>query len=247
VDHLVLAQVEHHEVAVDRRAREQLRLGGARVRAVERHALDHVGHLEHLLHRQLQAGVDQLHHELVVGDAKVAEAAEPGARVHQEAEQDPACRSGDLIGREQRAVGLVNGFHERLRDPAETLGAAEVVVDDTGGRLGARNDDVVLRSLAQTLGLALVVIESQARAGNIGQVGGDVAIGDLDEPVLHVLRMDELDLVEDPELFQQCGTDQPVEVAAGDEAALLGGMCDHGCSFPLAWSSHKGSAAGQES
>jgi hypothetical protein len=71
------------------------------------------------------------------------------------------------------------------------------------------------------------MVEGQAGAGDVRKVGGDVAIGDLDEPILHVLWVDELDLVEDPELFQQGSTHQPVEVAAGDKATLLGGVCCH--------------------
>jgi len=42
------------------------------------------------------------------------------------------------------------------------------------------------------------VVESKVAAFDIGQVGGDVVLGDLDQPVLHVLGVDELDLVEDP-------------------------------------------------
>ena len=80
-------------------------------------------------------------------------------------------------------------------------------------------------ALLEAQRLALVVVERQTHAGDVGKVGRDVAVGDLDEAVLHVLGVDELDLVEDPQLLQQGGADQPVEVAAGDEAALLGGAC----------------------
>ncbi len=97
MDHLVLAQIQHDQVLVNGRACAQLLLGGTRVIAIELDTLGDVRQLEHLLHAQLEARVDQLHHQLVVGDAKVAEAAETGPRVHQEAEQDPPRRRSDLI------------------------------------------------------------------------------------------------------------------------------------------------------
>ena len=67
------------------------------VRAVELDALGDVRRGEDLLGAQPRAGVDELHHQLVVGDAEVAEAAEPGARVHQEGEEDPAGGLEDLV------------------------------------------------------------------------------------------------------------------------------------------------------
>ena len=54
----------------------------------------------------------------------------------------------------------------------------------------------------------------------------------LDLAVLHILRVDEEDVLEDAEFFQQRGADETVEVAAGDETAGAGdrqgesvGMC----------------------
>src|ERR1700691_2688066 len=81
------------------------------------------------------------------------------------------------------------------------------------------------------------MVEGQAYAGDVRKVGRDVAASDLDEPVLHVLRVDELDLLENPELLQEGSTHQPVEVAAGNKSRPLGGLCCHRCFAPLAWTS----------
>ena len=68
------------------------------------------------------------------------------------------------------------------------------------------------------------MVEGEADAGDVGQVGRDVAGVDLDLAVLHVLGMDEQDVVEQSELLEQRGADEAVEVGAGDEAvACCGG------------------------
>src|ERR1700724_3072385 len=76
------------------------------------------------------------------------------------------------------------------------------------------------------------MVEGETHARHEREVGRDVALGYLDEPILHVLRVDELDLIEDPELFEQGSAHQPVEITAGNEATLLGGLCCHWCSAP---------------
>ncbi len=99
---------------------------------------------------------------------------------------------------------------------------------------------MVIRGLRQTQGLALMMVEGKAHAGHIGKIRRDVALCYLDESILHVLRMDELDLIQDPELFQQGSTDQPVEIAPGYQAALLGRVRCHRRSTPLGWwSTHR--------
>src|ERR1700704_672591 len=62
-----------------------------------------------------------------------------------------------------------------------------------------------------------MVIKGQRYLGAVGEVRGDVVGGQLDLAVLHVFGMDEQDLLEDAQLFQQSSTDETVEVAAGDE------------------------------
>jgi hypothetical protein len=63
-----------------------------------------------------------------------------------------------------------------------------------------------------------VVVERQRDLGAVREVRRDVVRGQLDLAVLDVLRMDEQDLVEEPQLLEQRGADEAVEVAAGDEA-----------------------------
>jgi hypothetical protein len=57
-------------------------------------------------------------------------------------------------------------------------------------------------------------------AFDVRQVGADVASRDLDLAVLHVLGMDEQDVVDQVELFQQDGAHQAVEIAAGHQPEL---------------------------
>ena len=51
---------------------------------------------------------------------------------------------------------------------------------------------------------------------------------DLDLAVLHVLGVDEQDVVEHVELLQQRGADEAVEITAGDKAEALGELGGHG-------------------
>src|SRR5437763_81283 len=89
------------------------RSGGSRV------ALGGIRMLEDLIDAALEAEVDQLHHQVIVGDAEPPEAAQPGAGVHQEAEQDPALGIEDLAFVELRGVGLVDGLHDLLAHAGE--------------------------------------------------------------------------------------------------------------------------------
>ncbi len=195
--------------------------------AVERDALGDVGRLEDLLDRHRRALVDELHHQLVVGDAELAEAPEPRSRVHQEVEEHPALRIEDLAQREVGGVGLVDGLHQLVGDGRERLFAAEVVVDDAGGGHRRGVDDVVLGGIADALGLRRVVVEREEDVGLIGQVGRDVALRERHLAVLDVLGVDELDVVEDVEVLEERRADEPVEVAAGHQAVSLGELRGH--------------------
>jgi hypothetical protein len=66
-------------------------------------------------------------------------------------------------------------------------------------------------------GLTAVVVEHEMGVRRIGAVGGDVAGPDLHLAVLHVLGMDEEDVTDHPELLEQHGTHQPIEVTPGDQ------------------------------
>ena len=65
------------------------------------------------------------------------------------------------------------------------------------------------------------MVEGEVDAGDVGEVGRDVARGQLDLAVLHVLRVDEQDVVEHPELLEQRRADEPVEVRAGHQSIPL--------------------------
>ncbi len=84
-----------------------------------------------------------------------------------------------------------------------------------------------------------MMVESQMHPVHIGQVGGDVAVGDGDDAVLHILGMHELDVVDHLKMLEQHGADQAVEIAAGDKTEF--GLAGHG--VPLPWFSPMGRAA----
>jgi len=98
-----------------------------------------------------------------------------------------------------------------------------VVVDDARGGVGIGGHDAVAMVLADAQLLGRVVVERQRDLGAVGQVRGDVVGGQLHLAVLDVLRVGEQDVVEQAELLQQGGTDEPVEVASGDESVLAAG------------------------
>ena len=69
-----------------------------------------------------------------------------------------------------------------------------------------------------------MVVECEVTTLDVGEVGDDVARTDLDQAVLHVLGMDELDVVEQARFAQQHAADEAVEIAAGHEPISL---CRH--------------------
>ena len=142
--------------------------------AVQRDALGDVRGLEDLLDRHLQAVVDQLHHQLIVGDAELAEAPQAGARVHQVAEQDPALRVEDV---------LIDSFAASARSTASIISsltrgkrsaAAEVVVDHARRRVGVGDHHAVRGAAGDPQLLGGMVVEGQRHLRAIGQVGRDV-------------------------------------------------------------------------
>jgi hypothetical protein len=139
VDRALAAQVDHDEVAADGRdpvqlLDEALGLLGVELDALATSGSDRISSTDERVHDL----VDERHHELVVRDAEVAEAAEARAAVHEEVEQRPALRAQHVVDVVRGRVGLVDGAHELGGDVGEALGAAEVVVDDAGGRRARR-------------------------------------------------------------------------------------------------------------
>ena len=190
---------------------------------VEIDALLDVGQSQDVVDSVVAAVGNQIHHQLVVADAELAEAAEAGARIHQVVEQHPALWVEDFIARELRRVGLVHGDHHVGEGGGEAVFTAEVLEHHARGGWRIGIDDVVgpLAGIAE--GLGEVVVEGEVHAWNEGQVGGDVALGNLDLAVLHVLRMDEFDLVDHVQVVEQHGAGQAVEITAGHEAIFFFG------------------------
>ena len=89
------------------------------------------------------------------------------------------------------------------------------------------------------------MVEREPDAGDVGQVGRDVAGAHVDLAVLHVLGVDEEDVVEQPELLQQRGAHEAVEVGAGDEAVGGGGGSVYDHAGPIGIRRHLLSASRQ--
>ena len=60
-----------------------------------------------------------------------------------------------------------------------------------------------------------MVIERHPHTLNEGQIGGDIAAGDFNHPILHIFGVDELDLVDQLQLFQDSGANEAIEIATG--------------------------------
>jgi hypothetical protein len=166
---LLVAQVEHYDSVVHDRAAANLLDRGVGVLEVQLDPLGHVMRLEDLVDRQVEATVDQLHHQLVVGDPELPEAAQAGAGVHQEAEEDPPLRIEDVLDQQLGGVGPVNRLHHLDAHPRERRGAAEVVVDHPCGGLGIGGHDAVVPVARHALQLRGVVIERERDLRPVGQ------------------------------------------------------------------------------
>ena len=223
IDGVFVAQVQHREIVVNRGAAPDLLLGAVGVVEIQIDALLDVGQGQDLVDAVVPAIGDQIHHQLVVADAEFAEAAQPGARIHQVVEQHPVLRIEDFLAREVSRIALVHGQHHVGEGRREAALAAEVLEHHARGRGRIGIDDVVGAFAGVAEGLGEVMVEGQEHAGHEGQIGGDVALGDLDLAVLHVLGMNELDLVDQFDFVEQDGTGQTVEIAARHQTVFLVG------------------------
>ncbi|MGH1570348.1 hypothetical protein ACRAWG_06370 [Methylobacterium sp. P31] len=122
---------------------------------------------------------------------------------------------------ELRRVGLVDRGHEFVADAREGRGAV-MSIDDAGRRRCRRVDDVV-GEIAPGVArrFARMMIEGEMAGFDVRQIGDDVAIRDRDNAILHVLGMNELDLVDQVEFVQQHAADETVKVATRHKAELL--------------------------
>jgi len=232
VDGILLAQVRHDQGFVLHGASHELFLELLLVREVEVDTLHDVGQFEDLVDGVLGTRIDELEHELVVGDPEIAKPTQAGAGIHQEVEQHPPPRTQDIVFGELGGVGLVHGLEQLFRGVGERLGPTVIFVHGARGRGGGwRQDEVVGDFAAGPDDLAGVMVERKVAAGDVGQVGGDIPLGDGNAAVLHVLRVDEGDLVDQLPFLEQHGTRQAVEVTARDES--IGRVVGHGRSLRI--------------
>lgn len=83
VDGFLVAKIKDDEVSVDGGATQDLLTKLGLMLPVEVDPLCDVRQLENLSDRMIATIVNQLHHQVVVGNAKLPESTEPGARIHQ--------------------------------------------------------------------------------------------------------------------------------------------------------------------
>jgi hypothetical protein len=199
-DGVLVLEVGENEVAVNLGAFLELGLELFFLLEIQVGPLGDVGELENFLERDLDAFVHEQHHQVVVGDLEIPEAAEAGARVHDEAEKHPALGLEDVGLLEIPRVHLVHGPHHVLVDLRELV-LAEILEDDARAGGGVRVGDVVVLC-ADAFDLADMVVEGEVGALHVGKVGGDVAVRDIDLAVLHVLGVDERHFIDHVQAFE---------------------------------------------
>ena len=223
VDDLLVSQIQHDHLVIDLGDAQQLRLERLGFFEIEVHALLDIRQLQDLVDIVVEAVVYELHHQLIVGDAEIVEAAEAGARVHQIVQQHPALGVQDLIQGEIGAVALVHGRHQIIGDAGEGFFSAVIVIHHAGCAAGGGVDDelaVGFRGL-QAVHLGFMVVEGDGHPGVIGQVRGNIVFGELDLAVLHVLGVHEFDLVDELELLEHHGAGQTVKITSRDKSSYL--------------------------
>src|SRR5580658_10296834 len=110
----------------------------------------------------IAAEIYQLHHQVIVGNTKLPEAAEPRTGVHQEIQKHPALRVENLVGVELGRVRLIDRAHDLLANSRELCLSAKISKYDAGRgeRIGVY--DVICRPLlAQALDLARMMVKRQ--------------------------------------------------------------------------------------
>jgi hypothetical protein len=95
---LFVAQVQHHQVLVDRGTPLHLRACLDGMVEIEIDAFDDVRQFQNIRNAVVAAVLDQVHHQLVVADAELAEAPQAGARIHQVVQQHPILGIEDFLG-----------------------------------------------------------------------------------------------------------------------------------------------------
>ena len=183
---------------------------------IEIHPFLDVRHLQDLFDRMIHAVVDQLHHQVIVGNPEIAEPAQSRPGIHQIVQQHPTGGVQDFIHGEVGAVALVHRFHQLVADAREGFFAAVVVVYHAGraARLGVDNQLSAGFESLQPVHFGFMMVKSEFHPRVIRQVGGDIVLAQFHLPVLHVLGMDELDIVDQVQFLQHHGACQSVKIAA---------------------------------
>lgn len=141
-------------------------------------------------------------------------------RIHKEVHQIPALGIEHLLKGEISRVAPVHRFHYVVAYLGEFCLPAIIVINNSGCGGGFRFDDVVL-FFAHADGFAQVVVESKVYALNIWQICGDVVACYFDKSVLHVFRVDKLDVIDDIHVFKKHSADKSVEIASGHKSEFL--------------------------
>ena len=134
-------------------------------------------------------------HEFVVGNRKVGGAAEAGARVDDEIQQRPFFGHQDIFFRILGRIRLVHRLQQILGNLRKTILAAEITVNHPRRRWGVRVDDLVFPFL-DPFHLAEVMVETEVNAFHVWQVGADIADGDGNPAMLHVVGLDKQHVID---------------------------------------------------
>ena len=162
VDDLLVAQVQHDHLVVKHGDALELLHEHLGLLEVQVHALLDVRQGQDLVDVVLHAEADQLHHQVIVGDAELAEAAQAGAGIHQVVQQHPSLGMQYLIHGEIGAVALVHRLHQLVADVGEGFLAAIVVVDHPCRAAGVGVDDQLAAGLLGLQAMGRLVVMSLA-------------------------------------------------------------------------------------
>ena len=150
------------------------------------------------------------------------ETAETCSCVHDEVHENPVLRIKDLVDSEVSGVALIYGYHDLFGNCLESISATVVVINNSCGRLFADADILVAKCLMVSSDeLTLVVVKCETYSGVKGKICRDVILGDIDFSILNILRVNELDLIDNVEFLEQHGAYESVKVTSGNKSLLV--------------------------
>ena len=150
------------------------------------------------------------------------ETAQASSRVHDEIHQHPACRMEDLIDREVSRIALVDCCHDLFVYSLKLLGATVIVINNSGSGLLAKADEFITIKLhVVSYELTLVMVKSKSDSRIKRKICSDVILVDIDLAVLHILRMNKLDLVDHVHLLKEHGAYESVKITSGNKSFLV--------------------------